>query len=703
MSMEPLSLRDDGHTRIAQAGDEQDPEQEENGDNGAAMSDEELISTGEQVYDDNCATCHQPDGQGSGGYPALAGNSFVTADDPSGVIEIVTNGRGSMPSFGDQLEPEEIAAVASYVRNSWENEASVVQVADVTGDAPAQDQPAEETEQAADAPEEETAEEPDSQESAQPAGDQPTGQGQAEIIVDGNGSTPIRIQVQVIVVTPTPEGQQPAATPTPEPATEDTATEDTATEDTATEDAATEDAATEDAATEDAATEDAATEDAATEDAATDQPEETQSTAMAGDLPQIGSALTPSGTLPGEPAIQLVKVVEGLVDPINVTYAPDGSGRTFVVERIGRIRIIQDGQLLEEPFLDISEIVKIDFLEQGLLGAAFHPDYSNNGRFFVYYSDFRTNGDSYVVEYQVSDDDPNVADPDSARVLLTQDQPFTNHNGGTIAFGPDGYLYISLGDGGLAGDPYRNAQNLETLLGTLLRIDVDAETEEGYAIPEDNPYPVRRIVSDQANAEAQDGSYVPNARPEIWAWGLRNAWQFSFDRETGDLFIADVGQAGWEEINVQPADSEGGINYGWPILEGSHCFVDEDCGVFGELPVAEYANPDAGCSITGVGVYRGEEFPSLDGIYFASDYCTGRFWGLTRGEGEDEWHFAEMLHTELVVTGAGADEAGNLYVTTCTCQFGRNYDPYEQSNGMIWQIVAADQVPEGAEVAPLRE
>jgi hypothetical protein len=242
-------------------------------------------------------------------------------------------------------------------------------------------------------------------------------------------------------------------------------------------------------------------------------------------------------------------------------------------------------------------------------------------------------------------------------------------------------------------------------------VDVDASNRAGYAIPDDNPFMGQFITSAEANAEAQDGDYIPNALPEIWAYGLRNPWQFSFDRQTGDLYIADVGQAGWEEINFQAAGSEGGVNYGWPIMEASHCFpAEEDCGVFGELPVAEYANPDEGCSITGVGIYRGEEFPALDGIYFSADYCSGRFWGLMRGDGsgeasgEDaEWHFAEVLHTSLVVTGAGEDEAGNLYVTTCTCQFGSDYDPFEESNGTIWQIVSQDQIPEGMETAPLRE
>lgn len=760
-------VRDSGQIRIAQAGD-----------GGAEMSEDELISRGEEVYMENCAMCHQPNGQGAGGYPALAGNSFVTADDPSGPIEVVMEGRGAMPSFGGQLPDEDIAAVVSYIRNSWENQAPVVQVSDVTGEQPQQEGAAQEEAQQQ---EEQPADQQQQQE--QPAQQEPSADDQSQdtqqqdaqaseqmtSTAAAGSPTPIRIEIQVVLATPTAAGQQaePAAsdteqaaqqaTPTPasdqpseEAAVEDTAEDaeadteaDTEEEDTgadaeqtladrqeqaaqeaqeatatpaptteqATTDQATEDAATESETSDEAAedetsadetgAEEATTDQATSEQQATDQQATETTTSTTTSVPQIGSAVTPTGTLPGEPAIQVVKVVEGLVDPINVAYAPDGSGRVFIVERIGRIRILQDGQLLDEPFLDISDVVKVDFLEQGLLGLAFHPDYANNGRFFVYYSDYFTNGDSFLVEYQVSDD-PNVADPDSAKVLLTYDQPYRNHNGGKVAFGPDGYLYWASGDGGLAGDSLRNAQDLENLLGKLLRIDVDTDHRDGYTIPDDNPFMGQVIPPSEGNEEAQDGDYVPDARPEIWAYGLRNPWQFSFDRETGDLYIADVGQAGWEEINVQPADSEGGINYGWPILEGSHCFLDENCGTFGELPVAEYANPDEGCSITGIGIYRGEEFPSLDGIYFTADYCSGRFWGLMRGEG-DEWHFSELLHTSLVITGAGEDEAGNLYVTTCTCQFGRDYNPYEESNGMIWRIVAQDQVPEGAETAPLRE
>ncbi|MBW3634005.1 MAG: PQQ-dependent sugar dehydrogenase [Chloroflexi bacterium] len=344
---------------------------------------------------------------------------------------------------------------------------------------------------------------------------------------------------------------------------------------------------------------------------------------MTGDGPGGGAAL-PDGTLPGNPSIQLVKVADGLIDPVNAASPNDGSGRIFVVERVGYLRIIeQDGTVLEEPFLDIATTVKIDFLEQGLLGVAFHPDYANNGRFYVFYSDYRTQGDHFLVEYTVSADDPNVADPDSARVLFAFEDPYVNHNGGTIHFGPDGYLYVGIGDGGLAGDPFDNAQDLATPLGKLLRIDVDAPTEGGaaYGIPAGNPFTGQLLPMAEARDLAQTDAYHPEARPEIWAYGLRNPWQFSFDPANGDLYIADVGQNAWEEINFQPADSNGGQNYGWDFLEGAHCYPPEEaaCGLVGTLPVAEYSHAEGDCSITGMGVYRGEASAALDGIYFNTD------------------------------------------------------------------------------------
>ncbi len=419
-----------------------------------------------------------------------------------------------------------------------------------------------------------------------------------------------------------------------------------------------------------------------------------------------GQAAMPGGALPGVAAIALEPVAEGLADPINVAAPADGSGRLFVVERPGRIRIIQDGALLDEPFFDLTSEIKSDYLEQGLLGLAFHPDYASNGRFFVYYTDWYTNGDVFLVEYHVSGD-PNVADMESARVLLTQDKPFVNHNGGKLAFGPDGYLYVALGDGGLAGDPYRNAQNLSSLLGKILRIDVNNEdmaTPNGrpYAIPADNPFSGRVLASEAAEIAAQTGGYLPAARPEIWAYGLRNPWQFSFDPVRGQMYIADVGQNEWEEINVQPMDS-GGRNYGWPMMEGAHCYPPgSECGGVGELPVAEYAHrtpegDEVGCTVVGIGVYRGQQSPSLDGIYFAGDYCSGKVWGLA-GEGE-MWTFAELLDSEMQISGAGSDEAGELYVTTCACEYQRGYDPMENPGGAVWRITAAEEGAAPAEPA----
>jgi glucose/arabinose dehydrogenase len=439
----------------------------------------------------------------------------------------------------------------------------------------------------------------------------------------------------------------------------------------------------------------------------------------------------PGGDLGEGVEIQLVKVADGLIDPINVASANDGSGRLFIVERVGFIRILnEDGTLVDAPFLDISDAVLTAFLEQGLLGLAFHPDYENNGLFYVNYVDARTNGDLFVVEYKVSEDDPNVADPESARVLYTIDEPYRNHNGGTMHFGPDGYLYIAVGDGGLAGDPYNTAQDINDVLGSILRIDVNVEGDAPYAIPDDNPFASGAgiavteeyietgvLPSIAANQQAQTGAYRPGARPEIWYYGLRNPWQFTFDSETGDMYLVDVGQVAWEEINVIPAGSRGGLNFGWEFMEGGHCYPPEEsvetaredspaapygvlqgCSVVGVPPVAEYSH-EVGCSITGMGVYRGEEFANLDGVYFTSDFCSGRVWGLAQDDG-GVWQFEELLHTGLKATGSGTSESGDVYLTACECEFGGDYDPFENPAGTLWRVVAADQVPEGAELPP---
>jgi len=371
-----------------------------------------------------------------------------------------------------------------------------------------------------------------------------------------------------------------------------------------------------------------------------------------------------------------------------------------------RIRIIDENdQLLAEPFLDISGEVDTGHLEQGLLGLAFHPQYEENGLFYVNYTEFLTNGDTFVAEYQVSADNPNQADPTSRQVLLTFDQPHANHNGGPMRFGPDGYLYIATGDSGLGGDPYEQAQDITSLLGKILRIDVNGEGDAAYTIPDANPFEGEVVPAAEVGPEAElsAADYHPGARPEIWAFGLRNPYYISFDRATGDLYIADVGQEVWEEINVQPAGSEGGRNYGWDVLEGAHCYPAEAtaCAAVGVPPVAEYNHTEQGesCSISGIGVYRGQDSPSLDGIYFVSDSCSGLVWGLTR-DAAGTWVFQQLLDTALLSIGAGEDEAGELYLAACQCEFGRDYDPFANPGGTIWRIVAAAQVPAGAETAP---
>ncbi|NTW02736.1 MAG: glucose dehydrogenase, partial [Oscillochloris sp.] len=371
-------------------------------------------------------------------------------------------------------------------------------------------------------------------------------------------------------------------------------------------------------------------------------------------LPSEASA-TPLATISPSPSlsVRLELVVDNMNKPTFISGAGDNSGRLFVVEQIGRIWTIRDGARLEQPFLDISAMVGSSGSEQGLLGLAFHPRYAENGIFFVDYTD--TKGDTVLARYHASQNS-DLADPASADVLLQVEQPAANHNGGQLAFGPDGYLYVALGDGGGGGDTYGNGQNLGTLLGTILRLDVDGA--HPYAIPTDNPFVDRE-----------------GARAEIWAWGLRNPWRFSFDRATGDLYIADVGQGEVEEIDVQPVGSSGGENYGWNIMEGSRCYAAEECDQTGlTLPVASYEHSaDAGgCSITGGYVYRGTRLPQIVGQYFYSDFCSGNLWALQRqGEG---WHNQFIGNLGISPSSFGEDDAGELYVA-------------DHSGGAIYRVV----------------
>lgn len=345
--------------------------------------------------------------------------------------------------------------------------------------------------------------------------------------------------------------------------------------------------------------------------------------------------------------ISLFSVAEGLWSPLYITHAGDGSGRLFVVEQPGVIRIIADGRLMATPFLDIRERVGSSGTEQGLLGLAFAPDYARSGHFFVNYTD--RDGNSRVSRFSISSA-PDVADPRSEFLVLKIAQPAANHNGGLLLFGPDGYLWIGTGDGGAANDRFGNGQNPETLLGKMLRLDVTADGAAPFLIPGDNPW----IAADWNDQDMRD---------EVWAVGLRNPWRYSFDRNTGDLWIADVGQNLYEEVHYVPAGSSGGLNFGWPIMEGTHCFPEEAaCPRAGlEIPVAEYVHGADGCSITGGYVYRGAQFQDLAGVYLYGDYCSGKIWGLTPDGAS--WRNAELLASGLNISSFGEDEAGELYVT----------------------------------------
>jgi glucose/arabinose dehydrogenase len=367
--------------------------------------------------------------------------------------------------------------------------------------------------------------------------------------------------------------------------------------------------------------------------------------AAASALPEAISSPTP----PGIVSISLSPVASGFASPIGASTAP-GDARLFVIQQTGQIVIVSGGKR-SGIFLDISSRLSCCG-ERGLLGLAFHPDYATNGRFFVRYT--TPAGDVRISEFHVSPD-PNKADAASEKVLMTIPHPsFDNHNGGRIEFGPDGYLYIGTGDGGSGGDPNNHGQALDTLLGKLLRIDVDHAAEGlAYAIPDGNPF------------AGQAGK-----RGEIWAYGLRNPYTFSFDRQTHDLWIADVGQDAYEEVDRATVASGGGngANFGWSVMEGDHCYKPATgCNATGiTLPLAEYAHGSSdsiGCAIIGGYVYRGNVHPDLGGRYFFADYCSGRIWDAA-ASGPTQQTPQELLRSGLKITGWGQDTNGELYVTS---------------------------------------
>jgi len=346
---------------------------------------------------------------------------------------------------------------------------------------------------------------------------------------------------------------------------------------------------------------------------------------------------------PDPTQIQLTPIASGLNRPLYLTHADDGSGRLFILEQGGIIHIWQDGVILDAPFLDVTNLLTWDvnaggYTERGLLGLAFHPNYAENGYFFINYTD--TDGKTVVARYSVSADNPNSADPNSAAIILTQNQPYPNHNGGHMDFGTDGYLYITLGDGGSADDPLATGQDPSDLLGSILRIDVD----NGFPFtnPVTNPF-----VGNEAGADA------------VWNYGLRNVWRFSFDRATGDLYMGDVGQNQFEEINFQEASSFGGENYGWRAYEATAPYIGS--AVTDVVPpIAQYSHSD-GCSITGGYVYRGEAIPNLEGAYLYGDWCTGLVWTAYRNPSM-EWQSSVFLRTGYRISSFGEDEAGELYI-----------------------------------------
>jgi len=419
----------------------------------------------------------------------------------------------------------------------------------------------------------------------------------------------------------------------------------------------------------------------------------------------------PGGKLPGNVAIQLVKVADGLVEPVHVDSPKDGTNRVFVCERPGVVRLIKDGKLQRRPFLDIQQTVVSSFLEQGLYDIAFHPKFKENGLFYVHYSDMWFNGDGFIVEYKVKKDNPDQADPESARVVMHLERPYCNHNGGEIVFGPDGYLYIGSGDGGWEGDVLNAGQDLSTTLGKVLRIDVDTRTtDKGYGIPKDNPFitPLQQMTLFGISEETFSKIH-PKAAPEIWSYGIRNPWTMCFDGKTGDFYIFDVGQNHWEEIHYQPASSKGGENYGWNKMQGSWCHPTlspaQPCSNFGVLPAGEYPHevpfPGApplrtghGCSIEGLGVAN---YGGMNGVYLAGDWCTGRLFGL--GWDGRRWQLEEMLHTNLQFTAGGNGEDGYVYAVNCNCFYTADRGPMGNPPGALWRIVPVSEVKPGQETA----
>ena len=385
-----------------------------------------------------------------------------------------------------------------------------------------------------------------------------------------------------------------------------------------------------------------------------------------------------------EKNLSSVLIADGYKKPVFITSYPNNAKLLYIVEQAGLIKLINDGKKLSRPFFDINKRVVNPNRpgdERGLLGFAFHPNHTNNGKFYINYMD--NDGNTIVSEFSTNSE--LRANHKSERIILKLKQPYGNHNGGDIQFGPDGYLYISIGDGGKAGDPLNAGQDLSSLFGKIIRIDIE---QKPYGIPKSNPF------------FGQKGK-----REEIWAWGLRNVWRFSFDKQTGDKYLADVGQNKWEEVNFEPASSKGGLNYGWRIMEANHCYdPKENCPTEGLIkPIIEYPN-DAnhpafafriieelsfsetdveGCSVTGGYVYRGQKIKSMQGQYIFGDYCSGNIWTLKVVNGK-AINFKNR--TEEINIGGGE-------FTTYISSFGQDSDGeiyIIDYNGGIYKLIESD-------------
>jgi glucose/arabinose dehydrogenase len=421
----------------------------------------------------------------------------------------------------------------------------------------------------------------------------------------------------------------------------------------------------------------------------------------------------PGGTIPGAPKLALVKVADGFSDPVGVTAANDGSGRIFVVERVGRVRVVgRDGRVQQEPFLDLTNFnplgtdVQTGFVEQGLWSIALHPKFKENGYVFVHYASLPYNGASIVARFTVDKASPDRITKEqlnkTAKVLMNIPQPYYNHYGGMITFGPDGKLYIGKGDGGWEGDPLNAGQRMDVHWGKLLRIDVDTPDDVAYAVPKDNPFAKADRPQLMSLFGITEKGFTANqigSRPEIWAYGLRNPYSFHFNPRTGDLFIADVGQNHWEEIDWQPAASKGGENYGWKFNQGSHCHPTtgpgEKCPIVGVLPIAEYPHEEPYPGATKLKAGYG-----CSDTYLVGDWCTGRLWGVA-WDGK-KWNMQEFLQTTLQFTSGNLDADGNVLALNCNCFYTDDKGATANPKGQLWRIMPLDKVPAGTEIARTR-